>query len=287
MSRSKWLGVKTNEKKYSEFDSTQKFIGFVWNGVEKTVGLPPGKKDERMRQISPFLDRNAKFNVHDVMVLAGRLNHLTFVLPQLRCYLRSIYRWQMSWQNPAATRETPDDMKEDLTSWLEALDKYKAMDLIPDADPTDVGWVGDASTSFGIGVIIGKKWAQFRINREQELSERSRSIAWLETAAIRIGLISLISIGVVPGRTFIVWTDNTTTHSAILQRKSRDTLVNKEWKKIQELLLSHKIDISPRRVVSKENRADGLSRGDASSHNPNNKIEVALPEDLQQLFIQI
>ena len=118
-------------------------------------------------------------------------------------------------------------------------------------------------------------------------TDRRRSIAWLETAAIRLGLILLISIGVVPGRTFIVWTDNTTTHSAILQRKSRDTLVNKEWKKIQKLLLGHKIDISPRRVVSKENRADSLSRGDASSHNSIDRIEVALPEDLQQLFIQM
>jgi hypothetical protein len=31
------LGVKTNVKKYSEFDNKQKFIGFVWNGLTRTV----------------------------------------------------------------------------------------------------------------------------------------------------------------------------------------------------------------------------------------------------------
>lgn len=38
--RSKALGVQTNEEKLSKFQHEQKFIGFVWNGMNKTVRLP-------------------------------------------------------------------------------------------------------------------------------------------------------------------------------------------------------------------------------------------------------
>lgn len=40
---SKGLGVKTNLEKLSDFADEQKYLGFIWNGVEKTVRLPEHK----------------------------------------------------------------------------------------------------------------------------------------------------------------------------------------------------------------------------------------------------
>jgi hypothetical protein len=60
--RSADLGVKTNNKKYSDFSRQQKFIRFVWNGEDNTVTLPPGKKKERVDQLCQFLVPNAKFS---------------------------------------------------------------------------------------------------------------------------------------------------------------------------------------------------------------------------------
>ncbi|OAV98460.1 hypothetical protein PTTG_11303, partial [Puccinia triticina 1-1 BBBD Race 1] len=37
--RSNKLGVKTNKEKYSPFLEEQKFLGFIWNGKDKTVRL--------------------------------------------------------------------------------------------------------------------------------------------------------------------------------------------------------------------------------------------------------
>ncbi|POW02433.1 hypothetical protein PSTT_11799 [Puccinia striiformis] len=54
------LGVMTNEEKGSPFSEEQKFIGFVWNGVAKTVRLPEGKVEQRISQLRPFLEIESK-----------------------------------------------------------------------------------------------------------------------------------------------------------------------------------------------------------------------------------
>jgi hypothetical protein len=69
----------------------------------------------------------------------------------------------------------------------------------------------------------------------------------------------LLQLGASPGKKFIVQTDNTTTFSTILQKKSKDAGVNAEWKIIQRLLLDAEIDLHAQRVTSADNQADGLS----------------------------
>ena len=104
-------------------------------------------------------------------------------------------------------------------------------------------------------------------------------IAWLETVAVRIGILMLLQIGVTLGRTFTIWTDNSTTLATIKQFKSHITMVNKEWKIIKKILLSHNIDIHPRRVTFQENRADSLSRGVSQDHALKDRMELYLPID--------
>lgn len=81
------------------------------------------------------------------------------------------------------------------------------------------------------------------------------SIAWAETVAVRLGLLTLSTLQHVAGKTFFVWTDNTTSQSAITKRKSRDEEVNEEWKHIQRLFTELSCDIAAKHV------ADALSRG--------------------------
>ncbi|KNE95591.1 hypothetical protein PSTG_11081 [Puccinia striiformis f. sp. tritici PST-78] len=272
MERSKEMGVKTNEKKYSEFSSKQKFIGFLWDGRRHTVEPPLTKREARIRQIEHLLTR--------------RLNHITYILPQLKCYLRSIYQWQMSWHNHSARRTIPNEVRVNLEWWKLSLQTYNPTRLIPEPQPTDVGWIGDASTSYGIGVIIGKRWACFRLTRNPSLCFPGNTIAWLETLAIRLGLLMLMEIRASSGKTFIVHTDNTTTQDAIDNRKCRDPLVNEEWKIIQKISIDAEIDIQARRVTSGENRADGLSRGDRTGHSMYNRLSIEVPDNLKSFLIQ-
>jgi hypothetical protein len=111
-------------------------------------------------------------------------------------------------------------------------------------------------------------------------------VAWLKTIAVRLGLLMLLQLGASPGKTFIVRTDNTTTFSTILRRKSKDAGANAEWKIIQQLLLDSEIDLFAQRVTSAENKADGLSRGKGENHHRSNRIVITMPVDLAEFFTQ-
>ncbi|EHS64536.1 uncharacterized protein PGTG_22324 [Puccinia graminis f. sp. tritici CRL 75-36-700-3] len=159
--------------------------------------------------------------------------------------------------------------------------------MIRDPDPVEIGWMGDASTSYGIGVTIGCRWAQFQLTKEWNHDPKpKRDIAWLETVAIRLGFLALTHLQVKKGKTLIVWTDNTTTESAILKRKSKHVALNEEWKIIQELLITMELDIVSRRVSSGDNIADALSRGDRTGRDPQLQIPITIPFDLRHRLFQ-
>ncbi|KNF01146.1 hypothetical protein PSTG_05501 [Puccinia striiformis f. sp. tritici PST-78] len=285
--RSNMLGVKTNPTKVSQFKEEQKYIGFIWNATKKTVRLPDGKKFQRVQQLKEFLTPSAKFTYNQVEVMAGRLNHVSYLLPQLRCYLNSLYCWMISWFNRAHPLPVPDDARIDLEYWLKTMLFFEDTRMIRNPDPTEIGWVGDASTSFGIGILISRGWAQFQLTKEWDNGPApKRDIAWLETVVIRLGLIVLAKLGAIPGKAFIAWTDNTTTENLITKRKSNHSHANKEWKTIQDTLVKMQIDIVSRRVTSKDNQADALSRGDRSRHLPKDMVAIVVPFDLENRMFQ-
>lgn len=107
--RSKTLGVQTNEEKFAEFSHEQKFIGFIWNGMNKTVRLPEEKLEARKRQIEEVLKRTS-FSYNEIEVFVGRLTHVSYLLPQLRCYLCGLYRMKKDWHHKMARRSIPDDV---------------------------------------------------------------------------------------------------------------------------------------------------------------------------------
>ncbi|KAA1107367.1 hypothetical protein PGT21_011351 [Puccinia graminis f. sp. tritici] len=95
--KSSELGVLTNITKNSPFQEEQKFIGFIWNRVERTVRLPKDKIQRRISQIDEFLKTGQLATYTDIEILVGRLNHVTYILPQLRCYLCALYAMLCGW----------------------------------------------------------------------------------------------------------------------------------------------------------------------------------------------
>ncbi|KNE93703.1 hypothetical protein PSTG_12984 [Puccinia striiformis f. sp. tritici PST-78] len=67
------LGVMTNKQKGSPFSNEQKFIGFVWDGIAKTVRLPDGKIEQRISQLMPFLIEDDKFSYAQVEILVAKV----------------------------------------------------------------------------------------------------------------------------------------------------------------------------------------------------------------------
>ncbi|KNF06400.1 hypothetical protein PSTG_00283 [Puccinia striiformis f. sp. tritici PST-78] len=180
------LGVKTNPSKISVFMNEQKYISFIWNGAKRTVRLPAEKKFERVQQLKAFLEPEAVFTYNQVEVPAGPLNHVSSLLPQLCCYLNGIY--------------LPLDAREDIESWFQTLLTFEEIRIIWSPNPTKIGWVGDASTGFGVGILIGHKWAQFQLTKEWRTGPGSdQDIGWLETVAVCLGILVLTKLGVLQG----------------------------------------------------------------------------------------
>ena len=217
------------------------------------------------------------------------MNHLTFVVPHMRCNLVEMYHWLAEWQRREAKREITARIIDGLRLWESTLKKIKPDFLIPDAETVDVGWVGDTFTSYGIGVVIGKKWARFRLKRgwsDEDERGRQRGIAGAETVAARLGFLVLKELTDVRGRRFLMLTDNTVTENAVRNGRSADRMVNEEWRRIQEMILQEGSSVEPKRVRSEDNSADRLSRGlDPSKWRPD-EIQISLPEDLRDLIVQ-
>lgn len=281
------LGVKTNATKYAEFAYEQKFIGFLWNINSKTVTLPASKLKKRIAELDLFLSTE-HFTRNTVEKFNGKLSHLTLILPQLKAYLTENFKWVAMWRTPGL-RRMPPPVREDMLFWKTCLATLEPTRLLPDYEVRNVGWVGDASSSFGIGIIIGECWAQFSWLPDwaNPVDQPKRTIAWAETVAVRLGLLMLFEKHKVAGFSFSCLTDNTTTEGAARNRKSRDFWVNNEWKYVQSLLVEHDCDINLVRVISADNSADRLSRGLASSKSDQNMITINIPPDLSPLLYQV
>lgn len=178
------LGVKTNVTKYSEFSHEQKFIGFLWNVREKTVSLPVNKLNQRRSELDTFMETE-KFSKNEVEKFNGKLSHLTLILPQLKAYLVDNFKWVATWKSPGK-RTMPAQVREDMTYWKECLASLEPTRIIPDYTVRSIGWVGDASSSYGIGIIIGKAWAQFAWlpGWSDPVGQPKRTIAWAETVTV-------------------------------------------------------------------------------------------------------
>lgn len=285
VARSKELGVQTNEEKLSKFQHEQKFIGFVWNGMNKTVRLPESKLEERKLQIEEILSGES-FSVTQIEIFVGRLNHVSYLLPQLHCYLCGLYRMKKDWHYKIARRRINDDVREDLEFWKLTLGSFKHLRLIASPEPVEVKWVGDASTSYGIGVLLGKRWSQVRMTAAwHDADEDRKHINYLETVAIRLGLLMVLAMNCKPGQTLIVWTDNTTAQAAITNRRSKNRAVNEEWKCIQSLLIHSQLDIVAKRVTSEDNTVDKLSRGLVGDCKTEDRMILDIPSDLRRYFV--
>lgn len=192
------------------------------------------------------------------------------------------------WHNKLARRRIDHDVREDLEFWKMTLNSFKHLRLIASPEPVDVTWVGDASTSYGIGVLVGTKWARVRMTDAwRNADEERKHINYLETVTIRLGLLMILVLDGRPGRNLVVWTDNTTAQAAVTNRRSKNRAVNEEWKLIQTLLINSQLDITARRVTSEDNMADKLSRGIRGTCREEDRVVLIIPHDLRNHFENI
>lgn len=214
----------------------------------------------------------------------GSLCHVAFVYLDGRSHLPSLSNFAASFKNDEyVMRYPPPAVLSDLLFWLTALqcDDVSRM-LSPRGEVQDLGIYVDASTSWGIGIVIGKSWAAFQLKPDWKIP--GHDICWLETVAIEILVYFLEQLGLHNTR-LRIHSDNKGTIGALSKGRSRSRPVNLAIRRTLAIL--YPLFISPDIVFVPfaENQADPISRGDLGPSEHILCPQFTLPDELQQFFI--
>jgi len=187
------LGISWHEEKGDDnFTFITTFIGFQWDIPQKLVSLPEAKRlkfHERVRRfLNNFSENNHPCQLIDVEKLHGSLCHVAFVYTNGCSHLPSLSNFTASFHSKDRnfiTRYPPRAMIKDLEWWLEELSSpCLAHQLRPRGPLQDLGLFVDASTSWGIGVVMGASWAAFHQSPTWKIP--GQDICWLETVTVEL-----------------------------------------------------------------------------------------------------
>ena len=163
------LGVPWHDEKGDEcFSFVTTFIGFLWDIPQKLVSLPEGKRNKFHQRVLQFLVdfEGRPCHLRDVEKIHGSLCHVAFVYLDGRSHLPSLSNFASTFHGDEfLTKYPPHSLITDLKWWLVKLSlQGLSQSLRPLGPLSDLGLYVDASTSWGIRIIIGDEWAAFQLS---------------------------------------------------------------------------------------------------------------------------
>ena len=271
MNLTAYAGVPWSLPKMRRFSSTQRYIGFDWDLDNKVVSVPTEKITAIIQLLAGWAAPGASFTEHEAASLHGKLVHIACIFQLIRPFLPSIARFAHCFRSKRAKLHPPPDILADV-SWIRfLLPRIPAMIPLSSPTPTDINWWGDASSSYGIGVVIGHRWAMWQWAPDFRVGPRQAfDIGWAEAVAVELGLRMALLLGLVglasnaPGN-FLVRSDNEGVVTVLRKGRSRSKTTNQILKHVYLLQAEAGILLHPVYVPSRLNIADALSRGDIPS----------------------
>jgi hypothetical protein len=270
------------------FSFITNFIGFRWDLPGKLVSLPTDKRLKFHNRVRNFLDRFSghRCSLLDVQKIHGSLCHIAFVYVQGRSRLPSLSNFISSFNDNEYIRRYPSrSMITDLKWWLYTLDDpmlYRK--LLPRSPCQDLGIFVDASTSWGIGIIIGGKWMAFRLHEKWKIE--GRDICWLETVAVEILIYILEAMGI-SNTTLLIHSDNQGTIGSLGKGRSRNFHINLSIRRACVVLASQFITPDLIYIASENNPADPISRGVLGSIENRITNSFSLPDEIRPIFLDV
>lgn len=142
----------------------------------------------------------------------------------------------------------------------------------------------DASTSWGIGIVIAGKWIAFRLHADWKVE--GRDICWLETVAVEILLYILEAMGIA-NSTLIIHSDNQGTIGSLGKGRSRNFHINLAIRRAYVVLTSQFITPELVYITSEKNPADPISRGELGSKQSRITTSFSLPDEIRHIFLNV
>jgi len=268
------------------FASLLTFIGLLWDLDNRRVSLPENKRLKFLSRVNSFIAQFARgrCSLREVEKLHGSLCYISFVYPAGRSRLPSLSNFSTKFNGNEYIRlYPPPSLITDLKWWSERLSEAGVFrQLSPRGPLLDMGIFVDASTSWGIGIVIDQRWIGFQLSPHWKIP--GRDITWLETLAIEILFGIIASLGI-NNRNLLIHSDNQGTIGAMAKGRSPNFHINLSVRRTYTILSSILVVPTIIYIPSAENPADPISRGELGHPSLRLQTPFMLPEELQPFFI--
>lgn len=274
------LGVPWKLGKCFRYAFLVVYLGFLWNLHERCVSLPVAKRAKYIEKLETFYQRalSGRVALRETMSIAGTLSHIAFVYTAGRSYLTGLSHFIASFPHPHALRYPSKSLLSDLRWWRDVLRQPNfTRSLVPRSAQCDPGvWV-DASTSWGIGVLIGGKWAAWKL--VDGWKANSRDIGWAEMIALELACLYLETMQYT-NVDILIHSDNVGVIGAFLRGRSRNFQVNLAIRRTMLICMARNFALFPEYVNTEYNLADPVSRGILGNDVDRLPVLPALPMEL-------
>jgi hypothetical protein len=260
----------------------QVYIGFLWNLPNHTVSLPPDKLSKFRERVRTFLNQYEGHQclLREVDHIHGSLCHISFVYTDGRSRLPSLSNFAASFKgNEHIRRYAPKSMISDLRWWLNTLSQPtpRTRILRPRGPLRDLQIFVDASTSWGIGILIGDAWAAFRLRNDWKIP--GRDICWLESVVIEL-LFYILETQGIRDTDLLVHSDSQGAIGAFEKGRCPNWHMNMVLRRTFPVMAHLTISPTFRYIQSASNPADPLSRGLLGPNSTHIPLLFSIPDEL-------
>jgi hypothetical protein len=261
------LGFSFAKEKLVDFGPTAKYLGFLWCWDSREVLIPDEKRTKYLNAVM-LAQSNDSISLESLRSLCGKLSHVAMIVLEGRVNLRALWRMLANMESKKihgkVTWKLLDSQQKDLGWWEAKLGEPRiGIQLCTMATPDDsFGLFCDASTSFGIGIVIEGKAEAFQFKPGwQTVGGISRDIGYAEFAALHFVLFFFFSSRRIRNHHIKVHSDNAGVVGAWKNRSSKNPEQNEILGHILRMLISRQCFMTLEYVRSADNPADGPSRG--------------------------
>jgi len=267
------------------FTSTVPYVGFLWDLDRHTVSLSTKKRLKYLDKVLAFQTlTTSKVSRKHCMSIHGTLQHITFVYKQGRSSLPPLSAFISKFPNDFALHHVPKSILECLKWWIAVLQNPSTLrSLVPQTVIDPHVWV-DASTDWGIGVILGQLWATWRLIPGWRTD--GRDIGWAESIALELAVIWLVREGF-SDCNISIHGDNMGVIGAHIKGRSHNAACNESIRRIASLIIPNNIIISPVYTPSASNKADPISHGILGPLSLQLPVPLQLPDELVPYIIYV
>lgn len=282
-----FLGLPWSLPKIHDFADSFTYLGFLWCIPDRTVQIPSNKKNKFKERCLSWCS-NTRKTLHDAQQLLGSLNHCCLVLRSHRSQLFSLRSFHARFPpdcSPFLSLPVPTQLQKDIQSWHDLFSQEFLGCKIASPQPClKLPVFVDASTSWGIGILINGKWAAWKFT--SNALQDGRAIGWAEMVAIELAVSLLCAVH--PNQShFLIHSDNQGVIGAINSSFSRGAAQNSSLSRLSKTLLHHDSFISTTYIKSSLNPADPLSRGKLPSNLLRLNTSVRLHNDIEPFLIRV